>query len=382
MKSITFGIKICPMKKPLIFISILLSILIIIALFFLWKQNASITYVVAEERPLKKVIYASGYVKPKEYVVLRSEVSGYIKKIYVKEGDTVGKGMLLAEIDPKGLPAQIAEIEKRLAQVEERLKPNSDYLTALRREIDIAKTNMIDAEAKLKRREALYREGLISREDLENAKKQFDVLKENYEKLKNTFKDTVRELETERKVLLEQRRALRVELSRYAIRAPVSGIVLQKFIEEGDFVNALSGENRLFSIGSRDYEIVLEVDEEYAGLVREGQKVYVAFDVYPDQLFEGEVFLIVREIDRAKRSFNVKVRLNKFIHLPAMATAEANIVLEERKGLVIPKGALIEEEYVEVKGRGKIKVKVGEQFGDYVEIISGLSPGDLVKVHK
>lgn len=349
-------------------------------LFLIWKRNSKADYVTAEERPLKKVIYASGYVKPREYLLLRSEVSGYVRRIYVKEGDVVTKGMPLAELDPRGLPAQVAEIDRKISQIEDRLNPNSDFLSALRREIEIARTNMIDAETKLKRREALFREGLISREDLENARKQFEIMKENYEKLKNSYEDTVKSLRTEKKIFLEQRRVLTTELAKYTVRAPISGVVLQKFVEEGDYLNALSGENRLFSLGSKDFEIILEVDEEYAGLVRLGQKVYVAFDVYPDKLFEGEVFLVLREIDRAKRSFPVKVRLKESISLPAMATAEANLILEERKGLVIPQRALIGDGFVEVRGKGKVKVRLGERFGDYAEILSGLNPGDQVKV--
>lgn len=331
---------------------------------------------------MKKVIYASGYTKPLHYVLIKAEVSGYIRNIYVKEGEEVKKGAILAEIEPRGVPAQLAEIDRKLALVEARLHPNSDYLQSLRRDIEIAKSNYLNEEKKWQRRVDLFKEGLISKEDLENAQISYKTAKETYEKLKNQYEDTLKALQTEKKVLQEQRRILTSELSKYFVRAPESGVILKKYVEIGDFVNPFLNENKLFSLGSREMEVILEVDEEYAGLVKIGQRAFLSFDSYPDTLFEGEVYQIIREIDRSKRSFPVKVKLKEAPLLPAQTTVEANILLEEKRGLVIPLKALREENFVEVKGRGKVKIEKGERFGEFVEVLSGLRKGEEVKVYK
>jgi HlyD family secretion protein len=151
-------------------------------------------------------------------------------------------------------------------------------------------------------------------------------------------------------------------------------------VEEGDFVYPIFSESKLFSLGDKNFEVILEVDEEYAGLIRLGNKAFVTFDSLPDKVFQGEVFQIINEIDRTKRSFIVKVRLQEIPYLPAQATCEANLVIEEKIALVIPEKALLKDSTVFVKGKGKVKVSVGERFGEYVEVLSGLRKGEEVKI--
>jgi HlyD family secretion protein len=366
------------MRKIYIFFGITILALILLIIFS--QKLFYKSYQKVEIRPVKKLIYASGYVKPLNYVLIKAEVSGYVKRLYVKEGDYVRKGEILAELEVKGLPSRIAEIEAKLALIEERLRSDSDFQRGLKREIEIAKTNLINEEKKLLRRRELFKEGLLPKESLDEAERSFYNAKDYFERLKNSFEDTLKGLKAEKHALLQQKRALQEEVSKYYVQAPVAGFILKKYVELGDYVNALSGENRLFSLGSSDFEVVLEVDEEYAGLVKEGQKVFLAFDAYPNELFEGEIILVIREVERNKRSFFAKAKLLRPLELPAQATAEANIVLEEREALVIPLKALQKDNTVEVKGRGKVRIQVGEKFGDYVEVISGLKAGEEVRI--
>lgn len=365
-------------KLYLTLILLLLGVLI----FFLYKKLifSSPVYEKAEIRPVKRVIYASGYVRPVNYVVIKAEVAGYVKKIYAKEGDFVRKGSLLAELEPRGLPAQLAEIERRLALVEERLNPESDYLQSIRKEVEVAKREFQNEGQRLKRREELFREGLIAREDLEEAQKRYENARDTLEKLQRKYEDTIKSLVTERKILLEQKRFYSAEWGKYLIRAPITGTILNKYVEEGEYVNPLLGDNKLFSMGSSNLEVILEVDEEYAGLVREKQKVFLSFDSYPEKIFEGELFQVIREIDKTKRSFIVKVKLKESLSLPAQATAEANILLEEKKALVVPIRAIKDGGWVEVRGRGKVRVQLGERYGDYIEVLKGLKEGEEVRV--
>jgi len=365
-------------KKWLLFL--ILSIGLLVAVFSLKLSSSKERFVPVEEKPVKKVVYASGYLKPLHFVIIASEVSGYVRKIYVKEGAYVKKGELLAEIDPESLPARISEIEKRLALVEERLNPDSEYLRALRKEIEMAQNFYLLEKEKWRRREALFREGLISKEALDEAENSFKNARENLERLKNQYQDTLKALTAEKKTLLEQKRALTRELAKYQIRAPFEGIIFKKYVEEGDFVYPIFSESKLFSLGDKNFEVILEVDEEYAGQIRPGNKAFVTFDSLPDKVFQGEVFQIIDEIDRTKRSFTVKVRLYEIPELPAQATCEANIVVEEKRALVIPEKALLKDNTVLVKGRGKVRVSVGERFGEYVEILSGLRKGEVVKI--
>jgi HlyD family secretion protein len=367
------------MKRYFFIILFLIFILLGVS-FYKIVQLKKVKFVTAQEKTVKKVVYASGYVKPIHYVIVESEVSGYVKKIYVKEGDWVKKGDLLAELEPRELPSKIAEIEKRLALVEERLRSDSEYLKSLRNEIEIAQSTYHLDEKKLLRRKELYKEGLISRENLEEAERAYRASKEALEKAKNLYVDTIKALKTERETLLKEKEALKEELAKYYVRAPISGKVLKKYVEVGEFVYPIFSENKLFSLGSSEKEILLEVDEEYASLVKEGQKIYLTFDSFPEKVFEGTLTQIIREVDRTKRSFIVKAKLKEEIDLPALATAEGNILIEERKALLIPQKALLPGDIVEIKGRGRVKIKRGERFEDYIEVLSGIRAGEVVRI--
>lgn len=380
----SLGIYFLPMKRYTLLLGLLGIFILVMPFLLIFKRSilSNHTYHKVEVKPVKRVIYASGYAKPVDYVLIKAEISGYVNRIYVKEGDLVKKGALLAEIDPRGVPAQLAEVEKRLSLVEERLKPDSDYLMSLQREIEIAERDLHNEEVKFRRREQLFKEGLISKEDLEEASRRFENAKDLLTRLRNRYADTVKALQTEKKSLLEQKRYFSTELKRYLVRAPISGTILKKYVEEGDYVNAFFSENKLFSIGGKEFEVILEIDEEYAGLIKTGQTVFLSFDSYPDRVFEGKVFQILKEVDRSKRSFIAKARVDEFIDLPAQSTVEANILLEERTALVVPLKAVKEDGTVELKGKGSVRVKLGERYGDYVEVLSGVKEGEEVRIFK
>ncbi len=362
-------------RRFLLFLGI---IFLLIFIFGVYEKFSKKTYQKIKERGVKIVVYASGYVKPKEYLIVKAETSGYIKNLFVKEGDFVKKGEKLAEIEVKGLFPKIQEIEKELSLVEERLKEHSEFQEILRKEIEIAKTNFQQEEKRFLRRKELFQEGLIAKENLEETEKSYKNAKEYYEKLKNNYEDILKELRTRRLILLQQKRTLQEELSKYTVLAPISGYILKRYVERGDYL--FPGESKLFSLGTKEFEILLEVDEEYANLIREKQKVFLSFDTYPTQLFEGEIFQIIKEVDRSKRNFIVKAQTKTFIEVPAFTTVEANILIGEKKIVALPQKALIYGNFVEVKGKGRVKVEIGEQFEEYIEVISGVSPGEEVRV--
>ncbi len=359
----------------------ILFFLAVLSLFYFLNRSNKPKLFSVEERTLRKVVYASGYVYPMDYVVIKSEVSGYVKEIKVKEGDRVKKGQVLAVLDYGPLGASLKELDYKLELVKKRLDENSDYMKSLKEQVSIAKRNMEQAEKGMLRRKSLLERGLIPKEQFEEIKRNYENARSEYERSLSLQKDTIISLRSEERSLEASVRRVEDDIKRYYIRSPIEGVVLNKYIQLGDYINHLSQENKLFSVGDpRGYEVVLYVDEEFAWVIKDGMKAFLYLDAYPNKAFEGQVMLVKNELDRNKRTFEVKVKANLPRDVPAYATVEANVLVKEKKALVIPTSAY-KDGYVykyELVRTVKLPVRVGEEVDGYLEVIDGLKKGDKV----
>ncbi len=361
-------------------LSITLSILGALFVFlYLLKGGKKEAIAKVEEREIKTVVYGSGYAKRKDYVVLKPEVSGYITKVLVEEGQYVKIGQPLAVIDSGSLDASIKEVDSRLQFLRERSREGSDYLKSLEEVIESARINMENARRLLERRERLFSEGLISKEAYEQAKANYEVSKSEYGRALSVYEDAKISLRNEEKVLTAQRERLLKEKGKYTLRSPLEGRVLKRYVNPGDYVNPLH-DSKLFSIGSGSWEVVLDVDEEYAGLLKEGQKVFLRVDAYPGRTFEGNVERVVREVDQSRKLLQVKLSVDLPEDLPNNSTVDANIEVQPKKLLLIPKRAYRDGYVILYDGvrRLKVPVRVGREYEEYLEVLDGLKPGDRV----
>ncbi len=368
------------MKRLLYILPIVIIPLVTI---YLLRHKGNDKYYTVEERLVKKLVYASGIVKPADYVIIRSEVSGYVKEIFVKENQAVTKGQKLALIDSGSLVYKLQEIQSRLGLVEDRLNPNSDYIKALQEDIRKLEIKLQQDKLNLERRENLFQKGLIPKEQYENAKTNYEITQKEYEKALAVYRDTIGSLKKERQFLQSQLNQIKRELDKYYITSPINGFVLKKYINIGDYINAISQDNKLFSIGSKKkWEVILDVDEEFLGFIKEGMITYITLDTYPNETFQGTVEEIVRDVDKGRRVFQVKVSVNLPERTPANATAEANIVVYEKKAPVIPKEALKNGKVVKFDGvrLSEVNVKVGIELDNYLEVLEGLKVGDKIKL--
>ncbi|MFN4319998.1 MAG: efflux RND transporter periplasmic adaptor subunit [Aquificaceae bacterium] len=365
------------MRKLLILLPFLLFSLFIL---FVATKSKGEGYTLVKEEEVKKLAYGSGYIKNKEYVIVKSEVSGYIKEVFVKEGDYVKKGQVLATIDSSTLDASIMEVSERLKLVMDRSKEGSYYLKNLESALESARLNMENTKKIFERRERLFSEGLIPKENYEQSKTQYQIAQQEYERLKNSYQDAVRSLRGEEDILRAQLKRLKKEKDKYTIISPIEGVILKKFINVGDYINHMSQENKLFSIGSGELEVWLEVDEEYAGKIKEGQRVVLKVDAIPDRTFEGRVSHVIREIDRTRKLITVKIKAELPEDIPSWATVDGQIEIERKRALLIPAKAYRDGYVILYDGVRKVKVpvKVGERYGEYLEVLEGLKAGDKV----
>jgi HlyD family secretion protein len=188
---------------------------------------------VAQIKEVKKFVYASGYVEPEDFVLVKAEVSGTVEAVYVKEGDKVKKGQVLAKMSVQELESSIRDLQARLGLVEERLREDSSYLRSLKEKVEASELQLRQAEREYERRRDLAERGLIPKEQLEKFKTTYETYRREYEANLSQYKDTIRSLQAESKSLRAQMERLSAQREKYLIKSPINGVVLSKFVKEG-----------------------------------------------------------------------------------------------------------------------------------------------------
>lgn len=372
------------MKQRRFRLFVLISVLIFsaISVFFIVSKNSKGSIYKVERKKMVLSVYASGYIDSSDSVNIKSEVSGYVERILVEENQEVKRGQILAIISHNSLKQNLKEVEANLSSIEDRLAANSDFRKEQLSIIEIKRAVFENLERNYQRKKALYEEELISKERFEDIKREYEVAKKDYERQLSQYNDIIKNLSTQRDALSARRMAIREEIERHYVKAPIDGKILRKFVNQGDYVNSLQQNNLLFSIANqRNLETVLMVDEEYVSLIKEGTKVLVTIDSYPNETFVGKIKTIESQSDRSSRTVKVKAQVDYTKPVIFNMTIEANIIIKETEGLFIPASA-IKDGYVEVfeGGRSKrVKVEVApEKYNGFLLVISGLKEGQEI----
>ncbi|MBX0312937.1 MAG: efflux RND transporter periplasmic adaptor subunit [Sulfurihydrogenibium sp.] len=372
------------MKK--IFLIFAIFLVSIALLFFYNKSKNGYETYKLEKKEVIKSIYASGYIDSENSVIVKSEVSGYVEKIYVKENDQVKKGQILAKISNPTLYENLKDIEFQAQLIKQKLSENSDFRKQFIENIEIKKANYENLLKVYERRKNLFEKGLIPKEQFDEVAKNLEVAKRDYEKAVANYQDSLKELSYQLKSFEAKKSEVAKEIDKYYIKSPTDGKVLRKFVNEGDYINNISQNNQLFAIGSLDKtETVLLVDEEYAPLLKEGMEVLVKLDSYPDKVFTGKIKTIESQSDKNSRTVKVKADVNYDRPVLLNMTVESNIILGKVSGLFIPENAY-KNGYVKLLENGEIKnVKVEvdkEKYNGYLRVLSGLNEGQTIVIGK
>jgi HlyD family secretion protein len=264
----------------------------------------------AERRTIEVSVSSSGVVEPLATVEVKSKASGEVLEVLVEVGDHVERDTLMVRIDPR-------TVRNDLAQSEAELK------AALSRR-EIARSQMTRAESLLAR-------GTFTQLDLEQAALD----------LANAEADVVAA-----QVSVEN---ARIAVDDTDVRAPISGTVIQKPVEQGQVISSptrdVAGGSSLMQMADlSDVQIRALIDETDIGKIRPGMPATVSVAAYPNQPFPGEVVKIEPQavVEQNVTMFAVLVSINNRAGLlmPGM-NAEVEVSIARSENVVtIPVMAL------------------------------------------
>jgi HlyD family secretion protein len=351
-----------------------------------------------EKGDLAKSVVATGKIEPITKVEIKSKASGIVKKLYVDYGDQVKKGQVLAELDKE-------EIQARVAQARAQLEASTASLSGTHADLERAKVDAEGPDVPLLKRaydraQGMAKDGVVSASALDDAEKNYKMSlnKQNVSKaqlvvLQAKIGQAQGQLAQDRANLKQ----LEEQLGYTTIESPIDGIVLSRDVEIGDAVSSIlvlgSSATLVMTMGDTSEVYVKgKVDESDIGKVYLGQPARIKVESFKDKTFTGKVTKISPmgvEKDNVT-TFEVRVSINNPEGvLKAMMTANAEIILEEHKGVLqIPEGSIIYDKdkkaSVEVpdpkakEGKKKIAVNIGISNGAKTELLQGLKEGDQV----
>jgi len=396
-------------------------------------KGIAVSTEVADTRDIREVVSASGKIFPENEVKISSDVSGEIIGLYVKEGDTVKAGQLLAKINPDSYKPSVRRGQATV-------KSSKAQETASEAQIKVAKAQLEEVNARLenarqthKRNKQLYTDGVISKADLEASQANLDGLIAS-EKSATAALKQAQSNATSSKFGTQSASAsldeLKTSLNKTFIYAPVDGIISSLKVEKGERVVGtiqMSGTEMMTIANLSAIEAQVEVSENDIVRVHKGDSAKVEIDAFYGQKFTGVVTEIANSSTTVSSSsssaatalntdqvtnFIVKVRLDyhsykslikegePFPFRPGMSVSVEINTNTQRNVLSIPiqsvttrenpafpkeqikkgkKADLIEVVFVQHGDSvNMVPVKTGIQDDEYIYIKAGLKKGDRV----
>ncbi|HEY1648568.1 MAG TPA: efflux RND transporter periplasmic adaptor subunit [Terracidiphilus sp.] len=343
-------------------------------------------------------VVATGKIQPITQVEVKSKASGIVEDLFVDINDHVTKGQKLAQLDQQEIVAQVDAQRAQLGSAEANV---STFQADIEQDkVNAAAPDLPMYKATLDRNLEMQREGIVSRQTLDDANKDYlAALTRRNSAQAQVGVDTARLKQAKAQVLASQAtlNQLEEQLSYTTIVAPMDGVILSRDVEIGDAVSSIlvlgSTATLIMTEGdTRQVYVQGKVDEADIANVYLGQPARIKVESFRDRPFYGKVTKIAPmgvEKDNVT-TFEVRVSINNpGGELKANMTANAEILMDEHKNvLTVPENAVIYDaqknasvqipDKHEKDGARKVAVKVGLSNGSVTEIASGLKEGDQV----
>lgn len=312
----------------------------------------------------------NGIVKevPNKTFFIASPVSGRVLKVLVELNQKVFKGQKLAEISSQ----DVAELQFDVTKEEIDLEGD---IEKAKLELDLAKNNY-DREKKL------YEDGITAKKDFLEADNRYRIASNNLEILEKKGK-SVTELAEKRLAILGSHLNTSSNSGLVEIMSPGNGIIIKRSINPGEVVE----QDKVLFEASDLSEVLLEskVYEQNLPEVDLGEKVTFTTEGYQGEGFNGEISYIAQVADPETRTIAVRAKMKNPEHkLKPEMFGKMLISIEEKDALVVSRQAVqkVDNEdivYVKYKnGFREVKPKLGRETDGLIEVVSGIKPGEEI----
>jgi len=357
------------MKKAIKYILIIAIILgVVFATNFFISTNNQDPIKYESENPIittiEKKTVATGKVVPEDEVEIKPQISGIVDKVFVKEGEIVETGDLIATI---------------------KVVPNEQALNSASGRVENAKISLKNGEIDFKRNKTLYDKGIVSNQDFIAIELRYKQAKQELENAQNDLK--IIKMGTAGKGATNTN-----------IRATVSGTVLTVPVKKGDQVIESNNFNPGTTVATiADLTNMIfegQVDEAEVGKLNLNMPLSISLGAVDDKTLEATLRFVapqgIEEQGAVQFKIEATVVLDSTFFVRAGYSANATIVIGEKKDVLAIKEAYVQfdeqtkEPFVELEMGDqefeRKEVELGISDGINVEILEGLTKSDKVKI--
>jgi RND family efflux transporter MFP subunit len=346
-------------------------------------------YTVAEETTRRRV-QAVGSLLALEESTLSAEVEGRVAQVLADVGDTVNQGQPLIQLDRQELELEVERQQGLVRQVRAQLgigpnePPPSDSQKLA--SVERAAADLFDADRKYGRAEEMFKDNLISQQQLDEAASR-------YQSTKAIYNVALQEVDRLKALLISSEASERLaekKLTDATIRAPFPGAVKTRDVHPGEYVRVQSPVMVL--VRTDQLRARLAVPERWAGWIKDGALIDLHVEAFPGETFQARLSRINPAVSQDSRTFEAEALLaNKDGRLKPGFFAQASMPSErEEKTIFVPEQAvnyrygvykvfLVQGDRVserQIRPAGQTEDDRGKRF----EIAEGLKPGDRIAV--
>jgi RND family efflux transporter MFP subunit len=299
-------------------------------------KETLITTITAKDTVFKHYLELQGEVQTKENIVINAQLGGILEQLSVKEGQRVSKGQSLGRVDDGGLTQQLSQLEIQAT---------------------LTKTTF-------ERQKNLWDQKIGSEIQFLQAK--------------SAYEGQIKAVQQ-----------LRKQIAKTVIQAPFSGVIDEIISEKGTVVGPGTPILRIINLGNMYLEA--DVPEKHLNTIKRGTEVIVNFPML-NETIKTNISLVNNNINPANRSFKVQVQVpNKSGLIKPNLSSKLNINDYSNKNVVtVPLSIISEnaegEQYLYIAEKSsdnktrakKIIIKTGKSQGDNIEVLEGISDGDLI----
>ncbi|MEN1760177.1 efflux RND transporter periplasmic adaptor subunit [Anoxynatronum sibiricum] len=372
--------------------ALVLVMLIGLSLFFLLPDRtpAPPELLGMEATPFVQVLSATGRMVPARQVQLQAQVAGRLMSLEGAEGDEVSDGQVLAVLDDGDARQRVAESRANLALAQSRTRSLSELAAPVtREELEQLSLNREQLVRTLERQEALYSQGALPLEPLEETRNSLEILDSRIRSTEISLaaQEAGGAEAAEAAATVAQARSsletLERELAKYNLQAPFNGVVLERLVEPGEWVQP--GSPLLILAADEGYYAEVELDERVMGLVAVGQPARLWPEAYPSREVTARVASIAPRVDAATGTVRIQLALeDQADYLIQDLTIQAEIQVRElSEALLLPVAFRWEENPLRVLVLEDGMVKERPITAEAVSahqwlILDGLSVGDQI----
>ena len=357
-----------------------------------WWMGPQVQTEAVQRRDLLQTVVASGRVETPHRVDIGAQITGTVARVPVAEGQAVKAGDVLIELVSTELQSAQRQAELAVTQAQGRLRQLNDLQgPVVQQTLRQAQASLDTARASWQRNLALFEQGFIGQAALDESRKALaladaQALAAQKQRASTQAGGAEHSLAVGAVAEAQANAEVVSAKARYAIiKAPVSGQLIGRSVEEGDVVQAGKVLMTLSPEGST--QLVVQIDEKNLRLIALGQQALASADAYPQQKFKAQVAYINPGINAQTGSVEVKLDVLEPVHtLRQDMTVSVDMkVARKPQALALQVGHVNDlngpSPWVWLRDAGhavRRPVRLGLRGGAWVEVLDGLREGDAV----